>query len=46
MVSKRLIGREIFPEEVSKANRELTEAVEKWRNRDLSQEKIQYIFVD
>lgn len=46
MVSKRLIGREISHEEVSKANRELTEAVEKWRNRDLSQEKIKYIFVD
>jgi transposase-like protein len=46
MLSKRLIGREISPEEVSKANSELTEAVEKWRNRDLSQEKIKYIFVD
>ena len=46
MLSKRLIGREISHEEVSKANRELTEAVEKWRNRDLSQEKIKYIFVD
>jgi len=46
MLSKRLIGREISHEEVSKANRELTAAVEKWRNRDLSQEKIKYIFVD
>ena len=46
LLSKRLIGREISPEEVSKANRELTEAVEKWRTRDLSQEKIQYIVVD
>jgi len=46
MLSKRLIGREISHEEVSKANRELTGAVEKWRNRDLSQEKIKYIFVD
>lgn len=46
MLSKRLIGREISHEEVSKANKELTEAVEKWRNRDLSQEKIKYIFVD
>ena len=46
MLSKRLIGRELSHEEVSKANRELTGAVEKWRNRDLSQEKIKYIFVD
>jgi len=46
MLSKRLIGREISHEEVSKANRELTGAVEKWRNRDLSKEKIKYIFVD
>jgi len=46
MLSRRLIGREISHEEVSKANRELTEAVEKWRNRDLSNEKIKYIFVD
>lgn len=46
MLSKRLIGREISHEEVSKANRELTGAVEKWRNRDLSMEKIKYIFVD
>ncbi len=46
MLSKRLIGRAISHEEVSKANRELTEAVEKWRSRDLSGEKIKYIFVD
>jgi len=46
MLSRRLIGKEISHEEVSKANRELTGAVEKWRNRDLSAEKIKYIFVD
>jgi putative transposase len=46
MLSKRLIGREISHEEVSKANKELTKGVEKWRNRDLSQERIKYIFVD
>jgi putative transposase len=46
MLSRRLIGREISHEEVSTANRELTGAVEKWRNRDLSSEKIKYIFVD
>jgi len=46
MLSKRLIGRVLSHEEVSKANRELTDAVEKWRSRDLSGEKIKYIFVD
>ncbi|MFZ3122647.1 MAG: transposase [Thermodesulfovibrionales bacterium] len=46
MLSRRLIGRQISHEEVSKANRELTEAVEKWRSRDLSREKIKYTFVD
>lgn len=46
MLSKRLIGRALSHEEVSKANRELTDAVEKWRSRDLSGEKIKYIFVD
>lgn len=46
MLSKRLIGRSISAEEVSKANKELTGAVEKWRNRDLSQERIKHIFVD
>jgi putative transposase len=46
MLSRRLIGRGISHEEVSNANKELTAGVEKWRNRDLSQEKIKYIFVD
>jgi len=46
MLSKRLIGRRISHGEISKVNNELTEAVEKWRNRDLSEEKIKYIFVD
>jgi putative transposase len=46
MLSRRLIGREISHEEVSTANRELTGAVEKWRNRDLSAEKIKYLLVD
>jgi len=46
MLSRRLIGREISHEEVSKANKELTAGVEKWRKRDLSREQIKYIFVD
>ncbi len=46
MLTKRLVGRSLSHEEVSKANRELTEAIEHWRNRDLSSESIKYIFVD
>jgi len=46
MLSKRLIGRSVSPTEVSNANRELIDAVEQWRNRDLSRECITYIFVD
>lgn len=46
LLSKRLIGRKISPTEVSNAHKDLTEAVEKWRMRDLSKEKIKYIFVD
>ena len=46
MISRRLIGRRISHTEISHANTELTEAVEKWRMRDLSQEPIKYLFVD
>ena len=46
MISTRLIGRKISPTEVSNANKELIDAVEKWRSRDLSEEKIKYIFLD
>jgi putative transposase len=46
MLSQRLIGRSVSATEVSNANQELIGAVEKWRNRDLSQEQIKYIFVD
>jgi putative transposase len=46
MISNRLLGRSISHTEVSSANAELTEAVEKWRMRDLSQESIKYLFVD
>ena len=46
LLSKRLIGRSISHEEVSNASKELTEAVERWRNRDLSAEKIKYLYVD
>lgn len=46
MMSKRLIGRKISAGEVSNANKNLIDAVEKWRNRDLSEESIKYFFVD
>lgn len=46
MISTRLIGRKISPSEVSNANKELIEAVEKWRTRDLSEVTIKYIFLD
>lgn len=46
MISERLIGRKISPAEVSNANKELIDAVEEWRTRDLSLEPIKYLFVD
>jgi len=46
MMSKRLIGRKISPAEVSNANKELIDAVENWRTRDLSGDPIKYLFLD
>ena len=46
MISKKLIGRKISAGEISNVNKELMEAAEKWRTRDLSEESIKYIFVD
>jgi len=46
MISSRLIGRKLSPSEVSRANQELVEAVEKWRTRDLSKVSIKYLFID
>jgi putative transposase len=46
LISGRLIGRSISHEEVSRANRELTEAIEHWRRRDLSREPVKYLFLD
>ena len=46
MISTRLIGRKISPTEVSNSNKELIDAVEEWRTRDLSGETIKYIFLD
>ena len=46
MMSERLIGRSISATEVSKANKDLIDAVERWRNRDLSEEPVKYMFLD
>lgn len=46
LISEKLIGRKICPSEVSKASKQLAEAVETWRQRDLSVEPIKYIYVD
>jgi len=46
MMSKRLLGRRISATEVSNANKELVDAVERWRMRDLSREAVKYMFVD
>ena len=46
MMTDRLIGRRISPAEISNANKELIDSIEKWRNRDLSDEAIKYMFLD
>ena len=46
LLSNKLIGRKLSPQEVSNANKELVPAIEKWRNRDLSAENIKYIYLD
>jgi putative transposase len=46
LISERLIGRRISAGEVSKVSSQLSEAVEKWRERDLSKDPIKYVFVD
>jgi putative transposase len=46
LLTKRLIGRSLSATEVSNATAELKQAVETWRNRDISRERIKYMFVD
>ena len=46
LISKRLIGRKFSKSEVSEANKELIEAIEAWRTRDLSQIHIKYMYLD
>jgi putative transposase len=46
IMSQRLIGRKISHTEISEASRELIDSVERWRNRDLSNEPVKYFFID
>jgi len=46
MISKQLLGRKISAGEVSRANQELVDAVERWRTRSLAEEKIKYLLLD
>ena len=46
MISKKLIGRKISATEISNVNKEMIDAAETWRSRDLSQESIKYLFLD
>lgn len=46
LISEKLIGRRISPTEVSKASKQLANAVERWRERDLSVEAIKYMYID
>jgi len=46
MISQRLIGRKISAGEVSRCSQELVQAIEKWRNRNLSALRFKYLFCD
>jgi putative transposase len=46
MISHRLIGRKISSGEVSRCSQELVQAIENWRNRNLSQVRFKYLFCD
>lgn len=46
LLSERLIGRKISATEISNASKELVDSAEQWRVRDLSTEKVKYIYAD
>lgn len=46
ILSKRLVGRRLSHNEISRSNQALTEGIERWRTRDLSNESIEYLFLD
>jgi putative transposase len=41
-----LLGRNLSYSEISQANKELSDAIEQWRSRDLSKEAIKFLFID
>ena len=46
LISRRLLGRKLSHTEISEANKELSDAIEQWRSRDLSKEAIKFLFID
>jgi putative transposase len=46
MISQRLLGHRISAGEVSRCGRQLIDAIEAWRTRDLSSMKFKYLFCD
>jgi len=46
MISRRLIDHKISSGEVSRCSRELVQAIENWRNRNLSLMRFKYLFCD
>jgi putative transposase len=46
LFSSQLLGRKISAQEVSSINKEIMEAIEKWRTRDLSNFRIKYLIMD
>jgi putative transposase len=46
LISEKLVGRRLSSTEVSKATKQLSHAVEAWRQRDLSSESIKYMYID
>lgn len=46
MISEKLLGRRISAGEVSRVSKQLVDAVERWRTRDLSEERVKYLFID
>lgn len=46
LISKSLLGRKISSGEVSKVNKDLLSGIDKWRTRDLLDERIKYVYID
>jgi len=46
LIAAKLLGRKVSAGKVSRVSKELVEAVERWHNRDLSQERIKYLIND